>query len=170
MVTGIETAGLVLGAFPLVIEGLKMYVQGVSTMRDMKRYEFILGQFKRDIEMESTHFEDTCYQLLQHMVLPEDTTLDNLIANPGGKVWKAGELQHALLRRLRPGSAMQFMCAAEELKYIMYTLGEKFDPSKSPDSCDEKVGTVSVETCPLQFITLDANYNIWCPTRPIERQ
>lgn len=78
------------------------------------------------------------------------------------KVWKAEKLQHALLRRLRPGSAMQFTCAAEELKYIMCTLGEKFDPSKSPDSCDEKVGTVSVETCPLQFITLDANYNIWC--------
>ncbi|KAF8417840.1 hypothetical protein EV426DRAFT_706577 [Tirmania nivea] len=137
MVTGAETAGIVLGAFPLVIEGLKVYIKGVSTMRDMKRYEFILGQFKRDIEMESTHFEDTCYQLLQHMALPEDVTLDKLMANPGGNLWKTEELQHALLRRLRPGSAMQFMRAAEELKCIMYTLGEKF-PSKSPDFCDEK--------------------------------
>ena len=144
VVTGIETAGLVLGAFPLVIEGLKVYIKGVSTMKDMKRYESILGQFKRDIEMESTHFEDTCYQLLQHMVLPENATLDNLIASPGGNLWKAEELQHALLRRLRPGSVMQFMRAAEELKCIMYTLGEKFDPSKSPDSCDEKVGTAAV--------------------------
>ena len=145
MVTGIETAGLVLGAFPLVIEGLRVYIKGVSTMRDMKRYEFILGQFKRDIEMESTHFEDTCYQLLQHMALPENSTLDNLVADPRGNLWKAEELQHALLRRLRPGSVMQFRRAAEELKCIMYTLGEKFDPSKSPDSCDEKVSMVAVK-------------------------
>lgn len=148
----------------MVIEGLRLYIKGISTMRDMKRYEFILGQFKRDIEMESTHFEDTCYQLLQHMVLPETVTLDNLIANPGSNLWKAEELQDALRHRLRPGSAQKFMDTANELKRIMYILGERFDPSKSLDSCDEKVG---VKNWPPVYYLQEANYT---PTRLIERQ
>jgi hypothetical protein len=33
MVTGIETAGLVLAAFPLVVNGLGSYVAGADTLR-----------------------------------------------------------------------------------------------------------------------------------------
>ena len=38
MVTGVETAGLVLGAFPIVIEGLKFYTSGVRTIKDIKEH------------------------------------------------------------------------------------------------------------------------------------
>ena len=38
MASGIEIAGLVLGAFPLAIEGIKAYIKGMKTVRDMKHY------------------------------------------------------------------------------------------------------------------------------------
>ena len=38
MATGIETAGLVLAAFPLVVKGLGAYVDGVRMIKYWKRY------------------------------------------------------------------------------------------------------------------------------------
>ncbi|KAF8417858.1 hypothetical protein EV426DRAFT_352996 [Tirmania nivea] len=63
MVTGIETAGLVLGTFPIVIEGLKYYINCARKVKEIFRHKDDLRQFMRDIKTEMTIFEDTWYQL-----------------------------------------------------------------------------------------------------------
>jgi len=63
MVTGIETAGLVLAAFPIVVEGLKYYISCARKVKEISRHRDVLRQFMRDIKTEMTIFEDTWYQL-----------------------------------------------------------------------------------------------------------
>jgi len=59
MVTGIETAGLVLAAFPVVLEGLKYYIDCTKQVKDIRRHRVVLNRFMRDIKTEMTIFEDT---------------------------------------------------------------------------------------------------------------
>ena len=63
MVTGVETAGLVLGAFPIVIEGLEYYISCARKVKEISHHKDVLRQFMRDIKTEMTIFEDTWYQL-----------------------------------------------------------------------------------------------------------
>jgi len=60
MVTGIESAGLVLAAFPLAMEGLRIYANGARTVKNMMRHELILTQFCGELTMEQTKYGDPC--------------------------------------------------------------------------------------------------------------
>ena len=119
MVTGIETAGLVLAIFPLVIEGMKVYASGARTIKDMKRHEMILAQYGRALSVELVKFENTCENLLADMVSMEDSTLQELMNNPGGPEWQNPNLEAAMLSRLRPRSAEQFRRVADELRQML---------------------------------------------------
>ncbi|KAF2804505.1 uncharacterized protein BDZ99DRAFT_525713 [Mytilinidion resinicola] len=43
MVTGIETAGLILGSIPLIIEGLKTYQKGIKSVKRSAKYDKLLS-------------------------------------------------------------------------------------------------------------------------------
>lgn len=64
MVTGIEAAGLALGLFPLVIEGIKFYISSAEKFKEIKHHKRTLEKFKRELEMEKSKFHNIWYTLV----------------------------------------------------------------------------------------------------------
>ncbi|KAL9618858.1 MAG: hypothetical protein Q9160_006448 [Pyrenula sp. 1 TL-2023] len=77
--SGIEAAGLVLGALPLVIAGLKFYIEGVTTI--------------------TKYLRNICEELLQGLI--EGQKMNLLLRSPGGHLWKDAQLEQKLRRRLQ---------------------------------------------------------------------
>lgn len=136
MVTGIETAGLALAVFPLVVGGIQFYADGARTIKEMWRPERALNALTRELEMEKCKFENTCTLLLEDMV--SNSHLILLMERPGGPLWGADDLQQKLKSRLRPAAAQCYMEAIEALVFTLQTLQDKFKMNK-----DEKVYPIS---------------------------
>jgi len=66
MVTGVETAGLVLGSLPLIIEALKSYQGGVKSLKKTRksRYGIQLKQLARQVQEQKVLLEDNVKKLL----------------------------------------------------------------------------------------------------------
>ncbi|PVH98683.1 hypothetical protein DM02DRAFT_673217 [Periconia macrospinosa] len=64
MVTGVETAGLVLGSLPLVIEGLKAYQKGIKTIKRSIKYDSSLKKLIRGVTEQKIWLEDNLDKLL----------------------------------------------------------------------------------------------------------
>ena len=64
MVTGIQATGVALGLFPLVIEGIKFYINSAERFKEMKHYKRTLDRFRRELLMEKTKFDNTWYTLV----------------------------------------------------------------------------------------------------------
>lgn len=59
IISGLEVAGVVLGALPLVVAALQCYAEGVTTARRFYRYQACLGSMIALIETERTIFLNT---------------------------------------------------------------------------------------------------------------
>lgn len=124
MVTGIETAGLALAVFPIVVGGLKFYADGARTIKDMWRYEGTLKSISRELGMEKCKFENTCTLLLEDVL--SDSHLTHLMENPGGPLWGADDLQETLKSRLRPATVPRYLEAIEALALALKNLQDEF--------------------------------------------
>jgi len=111
MVTGIETAGLALAAFPLLIQGLGLYLEGARKIRDMRGYEMQLKQWVGKIEMEQYKFENNGERLLEYTS-----------AEWVGSCWKCPEIEIALRERLRGKDIPVFKATIETLKLSLHQL------------------------------------------------
>ncbi|KAF8253585.1 hypothetical protein K440DRAFT_656808 [Wilcoxina mikolae CBS 423.85] len=111
MVTGVETAGLVLAAFPLLAQGLGQYLEGARKIRDMRKYEIQLKQWVRKIEMEQYKFEDTGERLLEYTS-----------AKWVGSCWECPEIDIALRERLHEKDISVFKTTIEALKLSLQQL------------------------------------------------
>lgn len=80
MVTGIECAGLVLGVFPLLIEGIKAYNRGIRSIKRAREYKSILRQYSIELTSEHAQFKNTWYRIVQliryDVLLPIAPNLD----------------------------------------------------------------------------------------------
>ena len=52
MVTGIEAAGLALGLFPIVLEGITFYISSAGKVIELIRHKHTLDRFMTDLEVE----------------------------------------------------------------------------------------------------------------------
>lgn len=55
---GVETPGLVLGVLPLIIEGLKAYSNGVSTIKGYMKYRTPLQDLYDQLDNERVMFQN----------------------------------------------------------------------------------------------------------------
>lgn len=98
--SGFEIAGIVLGAFPLAIEGLKLYEKLARRCEIWRQTEF---EYKKCLQELSYHRR--CFQTnLQSLLLPlvaDKQTVESLIASPNAKEWEDVGLDQALRQRLR---------------------------------------------------------------------
>ena len=101
MVTGIETAGLVLAVFPIIVEGLKVYLDGISSIKKYWQFIAVLKRLIRDLLVEEVKFSNTCTELLHDLV--DSSELIRLLEKPGGERWRTTELQIKLKERLGRG-------------------------------------------------------------------
>lgn len=96
--SGLEVAGVVLGALPLVISALEHYADGVNTAKRYWRYKTELRSLILSVNTEQTIFENTLEQLLTGIVRIEQ--MDQLLSNPAGQLWHQADAETRLQERL----------------------------------------------------------------------
>ena len=99
MVTGVETAGLVLAAFPLILKGIKGWVDGVETLKQWRRARRELKRYAVRLRSQQATWVDTLYQLLNDIV-QSDNDLSEMLDDPGGKLWQTPLYERRLRIRL----------------------------------------------------------------------
>jgi len=121
MVTGIEAAGLVLGAFPIVIDGLRYYIDSVKKAKQAACHKYVLPRFIRDIETGMTIFVDTWYHLTGYY--PPQVT--------------AGGLPEACIPKLpthlRPKSIASMCTVCENMLGVLEELRKKLEKYKKSE-------------------------------------
>lgn len=119
MLTGVETAGLVLAAFPLVLDGLSRWLEGLDKVKRWRRIHRQLKNYKIRLQSQRVTYQNTLEWLLVGIVeAGEDIAA--MLAEPRGKVWNKAKYDHLLQRRLDRAYDSFF----ETLKYMFTTLGE----------------------------------------------
>ena len=78
-----EAAGIILGAFSLLIEALDAYMKGIETMRKWRNWHKTLQRTVRTLKMEWLKYHNNLTLLLSNFTSPDD--LEQLLANPQGK-------------------------------------------------------------------------------------
>ena len=66
--SGLEVAGLILGAIPVAIETLKTGSQGIAILQRSRRYENELERLINRLENERVRLEDVCEKVLVDLV------------------------------------------------------------------------------------------------------
>jgi len=122
MVTGIETAGLALAAFPILVQGLDFYNSGIRRTTELKNYRRVLKRLVRELKMERCKFGNTCENLLDGMpsISAEETKM--LIE---GRGWGDAKFQDKLEKHLGPRSAAAFIEAVEVMNASLQGLSKE---------------------------------------------
>jgi hypothetical protein len=97
--SGLEIAGIVLGALPLIISALEHYANGVRTAKRFWRYKSVFEDLITQIDTQHGIFINTLELLLGGLVTVEHMT--DLLFNPGGDGWRDAKLDSQLRDRLR---------------------------------------------------------------------
>ena len=134
--SGFEVAGIVLGAFPLAIESIKAYRNGVKTIKDMKEYRHTLLQFARDLMVEKYKYHNTLLELLGG--LADTKKIEQMMADLNSIEWKDKNFRTYLKGRLRPAKDTldNWLSVAKQLNDTLKAVAEKF---KLPTKCGKQV-------------------------------
>jgi hypothetical protein len=94
--SGLEVAGVVLGALPLVISALEHYVNGLNTAKRFWLYKREMQSMMQLVKTERSLFENTIEHLLTGIVKAERMTE----VRSGGHFWQDGDVELGLKNRL----------------------------------------------------------------------
>lgn len=120
--SGIEVAGLVLGALPLVVSGLQFYCGGVGTMKRYFRYKLGLKDLDRRIKIRQALFINICEDLLGGLLDPIE--IETLVKNPKDRSWNSSVLEKRLRRRLQ-GSYRSYMDTVADVHSVIRMLSRE---------------------------------------------
>jgi hypothetical protein len=95
MVTGIETAGLALPAFPLAIATLEHYRKGLEPLKLWWRFRTEYQSFLNEIAVHRAMYCNNLEKLLKDLVT-EPTQMKARLDSPGGEAWKDARLEQQL--------------------------------------------------------------------------
>ncbi|KAM0074091.1 hypothetical protein ACKRZS_014967 [Fusarium odoratissimum] len=99
--SGLEIAGLILGAILVAIETLKIGSQGIAVLRRSRRYDYELERLINKLENERVRLGDVCEKVLVDLV--PHSRIEDLIQHPGHLFDDDPELKAKLRRRLWKG-------------------------------------------------------------------
>ena len=99
MLTGVEAAGLVLAALPIIVQLVEGYESGCKPMRSWLRFRRVYINLLQGIRLQETLFNNNVRILLLPLV-DSDDEVRTLLEDAGGKSWQDYELEEALVRRL----------------------------------------------------------------------
>ena len=102
--SGIEVAGLVLGAIPLVISGLEHYGQCAQLIKSIRDYPKEFATMSRRLRMEYATFRNTMELILSSCV--RGRSLEQMLTDPGGKPWEEAEIEQELRHILQTSHAV----------------------------------------------------------------
>ncbi|KAL8790017.1 MAG: hypothetical protein Q9195_006566 [Heterodermia aff. obscurata] len=97
--SGIEVAGIALAVFPIILNGISHFVEGIETIKRWQRYRVRLLSYADVIEAQKVYYLDTLEGLLIDIVDSEDE-MARLMAEPGGVSWQKTVYAQRLKDRL----------------------------------------------------------------------
>ena len=97
--SGFEVAGVVLGALPLLIEGLKAYTDGVEAIQNAWNYDIVIWDLLVSLNTGLAIYRSSCEELLTSLVL-QDEDFYELLSDPYGEKWKDKAINAQLRVRL----------------------------------------------------------------------
>lgn len=118
--SGIEIAGLVLGAFPLLLAALDRYREGAEVLTDWWRIQRAYKRCKQDLEYHRILFEGNIERFLLPLVVDENE-LKHLIADPAGRDWEDKTMEQRLRERL-PKAYYVFLDIIGDINQLMEAL------------------------------------------------
>ncbi|KAF2233971.1 hypothetical protein EV356DRAFT_533271 [Viridothelium virens] len=96
--SGIEIAGLVLAAIPLVISALEHYEETISSTRAFWKYHEVLNRMRRELRNQHTLFEQSIDVLLRPITTNEQRI--EMIDNTNSKLWQDPAIEEELRNHL----------------------------------------------------------------------
>ncbi|KAH6861234.1 hypothetical protein B0T12DRAFT_404359 [Alternaria alternata] len=118
--SGIEIAGLVLGAFPLLIHALESYRKGAELFGDWWQIERAYTKCRQNLKYHQLLFEGNIERFLLPLVV-DDEELTQLMKDPAGTVWEDPELEKKLRERL-PKAYDTFLGVMVDINELMENL------------------------------------------------
>lgn len=125
MLTGVETAGVILAVFPLVISALEHYREGFEPLKDWWKFRTEFLTLIHSTGLQSVRFLENIEEILSPIV-ESDEEYDALMKDPGGPAWRNPEMEERLRRRL-PKSYEWYCATIEEMNGVMTKLMGKLD-------------------------------------------
>jgi hypothetical protein len=127
--SGIELAGLVLGAFPVLLHALEGYRMAAEEMTEWWRIQRTYKKCHQDLKYYQILFEDNVERFLLPLVVDDDESR-TLLADPAGKGWEDKELETRLQQRL-PKSYALFLDIIRDVQGLMESLKQELGVSNS---------------------------------------
>jgi len=126
--SGIEVAGLVLGAFPILLEALDRWHEGGKVLQTWWRFEKAYKGFRREIKYQETAFNVSIKKFLLPLLLTQDER-ERLLADPNGKLWREPQLEERLRNRMPAERYELFLETMYALQQAMEELKRKLGVS-----------------------------------------
>jgi hypothetical protein len=104
--SGIEVVGIVLGALPIMVNGIERYSEGISAARRLLQPRRELRTLHRAIRTELQIFRNTASLLLHRIATETEAAL--LIREPTSNLWKAPDTERQM--RILLGSSYIVWC------------------------------------------------------------
>ncbi|KAF1971802.1 hypothetical protein BU23DRAFT_173135 [Bimuria novae-zelandiae CBS 107.79] len=128
--SGIEVAGLVLGALPLIIAGIEAYNEGLDPVKSFMRWERELPQLIRKLRNQHVHYAQTIRILLEPIT--NEFELAELIQDPHGKLWKDKMMAKKLSERLGE-SFNAYQSTIGDIERITKKIASKLDLDRAAE-------------------------------------
>lgn len=125
MLSGIETAALVLGIFPLLIAALDHYKAGLEPLQTFSHYKLRLIELKGDLAFHRGKFLQSLTLLLERFIQPK--ALGALLSDPFGREWKDQDLEARLSKCLGSFDFSVFVDIATSIKSTLEELLKRLD-------------------------------------------
>ncbi len=99
IMSGVEVASFVLAAFPIVVNGLQHFTDGVETIKSWKRFRRELDKYSRTLETQRIVYLNTIERLFEG-IIESNEELDTFMKDPGGAFSHNTEYEERLSTRL----------------------------------------------------------------------
>ncbi|KAJ4367075.1 hypothetical protein N0V83_007605 [Neocucurbitaria cava] len=127
--SGVEVAGLVLGALPLIIQGIESYNEGLDPIKSFMRWERELPQYIRKLRNQHVHYAQTIRILFEPITAEEE--LAHMMTAPGSQeLWKSKEM--ALQNKLQE-SYQAYQGTIGNIERITKKIASKLDLDRATE-------------------------------------
>ena len=140
MVVGIETAGLVLAAFPLIVACLKRLGEGARTIKNWRRYSRELTSYARKIGTQHVIYLTTTEHLLNGIV-ESGEDLRAMLFDPSAAAWQNPDFIDRLQTRL-DYAYKNYMETAENMMQTLNELKKVFNLDSEGKVSDLRIPTL----------------------------
>ncbi|CAI6238537.1 unnamed protein product [Periconia digitata] len=120
--SGFEVAGVVLGSIPILVEAVKSYADGVSTVKGIFTYEETYLEIHSSLVVSLASFRHSCEGLLRGLVLPHSQFVALIERYEG---WDDEDLAKRLKIKMGERDFDTYMTFATRLRKRLVLLAEK---------------------------------------------